>query len=184
MSKKVYVFIDAANLWEVQKAKAERLDFAKLKRYLKSVHEATSIKVYYYDAYPRSETRDYDVGGKHKFYVYLEKALNFIVRKKPFKQIRIESGVGLVVEEKGNMDVEMAIDVVNQCNNYDEVVFFSGDSDFLALVRFIHGRGKKVYIYSSQNNISTELRTGGDGYNDILNIKADIWRGELKRRGK
>lgn len=43
---------------------------------------------------------------------------------------------------------------------------------------------KKVYVYSSRNNISTELRTGGDGYNDILNIKADIWRGELKRRGK
>lgn len=181
--KTVFVFIDAANLWEVQKAKAKILDLEKLKNYLKSTHEASKIKVYYYDAYPKPGTRDHDVGNKHRFYVYLEKALKFVVRKKPLKQIRVETERGTVVEEKGNMDVELAIDVVNQVRKYDEAVLFSGDSDFLALARFIHSRSKKVYIYSSRNNISTELRTGGDGYTDILKIQADIWRGDLKRRG-
>lgn len=182
MSKSVYVFIDASNLWAVQKAKGQMFDLAKLKNYLKSFHSANSIRVYYYDAYPKPETREYSVEGKFRFYVYLEKALKFVVRKKPLKQIRTEAERGIVVEEKGNMDVEMAIDVVNQIKNYDEAIFFTGDSDFLALVRFIHSRDKKVYIYSSRNNISTELRTGGDGYHDILAIDTDIWREKVKRR--
>ena len=182
--KKLYVFIDASNLWAVQKSKGKTLDLAKLKKFLKDKHKASATKVYYYDAYPKAETRDHDVSGKHRFYVYLEKALGFVVRKKPLKQIRVETERGVVVEEKGNMDVEMAIDIVNQSKNYDEAVILSGDSDFLALLRFIHSRNKKVFIYSSRNNISSELRTGGDGYTDILKISADIWRDEVRRRAK
>lgn len=184
MNKRVFVFIDASNLWAVQKAKGRMFDLAKLKAFLKASHQATDVKVYYYDAYPKPETRDHDVSGKHKFYVYLEKALGFVVRKKPLKQIRIDTERGVVVEEKGNMDVEMAIDVVNQVKNYDEAIFFTGDSDFLALVRFIHSRDKKVFVYSSRNNVSSELRTGGDGYEDILKIADDIWREEVRRREK
>lgn len=184
MSKKVFVFIDASNLWAVQKAKGQLFDLAKLKAFLKSKHVASEIKVYYYDAYPEQKTREYSVDGKFRFYVYLEKALKFVVRKKPLKQIKVETDAGLVIEEKGNMDVEMAIDVVNQVKNYDEAILFSGDSDFLALVRFARNKGKKVFIYSSRNNVSTELRTGADGYTDVLTISDNIWRGEVRHREK
>jgi uncharacterized LabA/DUF88 family protein len=179
---RVYVFIDASNLWAVQKAKGQLFDLAKLKEYLRNKHKADEIRVYYYDAYPEQKTREYSVEGKFKFYVYLEKALKFIVRKKPLKQIKVATESGVVVEEKGNMDVEMAIDVVNQINSYDEAVFFSGDSDFLALIRFARNKGKKVYVYSSRNNVSTELRTGADGYMDVLTIVDDIWRSKVRRR--
>jgi uncharacterized LabA/DUF88 family protein len=182
MNKRVYVFIDASNLWAVQKTKGKFFDLAKLRDYLKQQHDASDIRVYYYDAYPDKNTREYSLDGKFKFYVYLSKALKFVVRKKPLKQIKIVTEQGLVVEEKGNMDVEMAIDVVNQINNYDEAVLFSGDSDFLALVRFARNKGKKVYVYSSRNNVSTELRTGADGYTDVLTIQDDIWRAEVKHR--
>lgn len=180
----VYVFIDASNLWAVQKAKGQMFDLSKLKQFLKTEHRAKRILIYYYDAYPLQKTREYSTEGKFKFYVYLEKALKFIVRKKPLKQIKIEREDGLLVEEKGNMDVEMAIDFVNQINKYQEAILFSGDSDFLALVRFARNKNKKVYIYSSKNNVSSELRTGADGYTDILNIQADIWGRELKHRNK
>lgn len=184
MSRTVYVFIDASNLWAVQKAKGTFLDLAKLKTYLKKQHTADKIRIYYYDAYPEQNTRDYSVDGKFKFYVYLEKALDFVVRKKPLKQIRVETERGVIVEEKGNMDVEMAIDVVNQVEKYDEAVLFSGDSDFLALIRFARNKGRKFYIYSSRNNVSTELRTGADGYTDILKIEDDIWRDKVRRRAR
>lgn len=183
-NRTVYVFVDASNLWAVQKAKGKMFDLSKLKAYLKTHHHADDIKVYYYDAYPKQGTRDHDVSGKFRFYVYLEKALGFVVRKKPLKQIRVDTERGIAVEEKGNMDVELAIDVVNQVKNYDEAILFTGDSDFLALVRFIHSRKKKVFIYSSRNNVSSELRTGGDGYTDILKITDDIWRENVKRRAK
>lgn len=184
MSRRVFVFIDASNLWAVQKAKGKFFDLAKLKKYLQNAHTATEIRVYYYDAYPDQKTREYSVDGKHKFYVYLEKALKFVVRKKPLKQIKVVNGDELTVQEKGNMDVEMAIDVVNQVNNYDEAILFSGDSDFLALIRFARNKGKKVFVYSSRNNVSTELRTGADGYTDVLKIEEDIWRAEVRHREK
>ena len=38
-----------------------------------------------------------------------------------------------------------------------------------------------ILLQNSKNNISEELRTGGDGYSDILNIE-DIWGRKLKYR--
>ncbi len=180
----MYVFIDASNLWAVQKTKGQLFDLAKLVGYLKTKHTAQVLKVYYYDAYPRQETRTYSVAGKFQFYVFLEKALKFVVRKKPLKQIKVPTPEGYIIEEKGNMDVEMAIDIVNQVGKYDQAILFSGDSDFLALARFARNKGKKVFIYSSRNNVSTELRTGADGYTDVLTIEADIWRDSIARRTK
>jgi len=82
------------------------------------------------------------------------------------------------------MDVEITIDALHHIQKYNIAVLFTGDSDFLALVTYLHARDKKVYIFSSKNNISEELRTGGDGYCDVLTIKDDIWGRELKRRPK
>jgi len=178
----VYVFIDASNLWEAQKVKGRFIDFEILKAFLKQRYSAKTLQVFYYTAYPKEGTREYNTDNKHKFYTYLKKGLNFMVRKKPLKQIRVITEEGEGIEEKGNMDVELTIDAVNFIQKYDIAVLFTGDSDFLALINYIRSRGKKAYIYSSKNNISTELRTGGDGYIDILSIKSGIWRGSIQHR--
>lgn len=184
MKKRVAVFVDASNLWAVQKVKGQYFDLKNLKQFLQKSHTATSIAVYYYDAYPEASTRDYDTSKKHAFYTYLKKGLGFTVRKKPLKQLHITTSQGVAVQEKGNMDVELVIDAVNKIDDYDEAILFSGDSDFLALVRFIRNKGKAVYIYSTRTNISRELLTGGDGYRDILGIKDNIWRGKIEHRNK
>ncbi|KKT61228.1 MAG: hypothetical protein UW74_C0051G0002 [Candidatus Giovannonibacteria bacterium GW2011_GWC2_44_8] len=80
------------------------------------------------------------------------------------------------------MDVEMTIDSMHYMKKYDTSVFFTGDSDFLALITYLRNGGKKVYIFSSKNNISQELRTGADGYTDVLTIETDIWGKDLKYR--
>ena len=82
------------------------------------------------------------------------------------------------------MDVEMTIDAIHHKDEYNVAIFFSGDSDFLALVTYLKQGNKKVYIYSSRNNISEELRTGGDGYTDVLKITEDIWGRELRYRNE
>ena len=112
----------------------------------------------------------------------MKKGLKFIVRKKELKRINVLTEEGESIEEKGNMDVEIAIDALHNLKKYDIAIFFSGDADFLALISYIKRAGKKVYIFSSKNNVSTELRTGGDGYFDVLNIQEDIWRRELRHR--
>jgi uncharacterized LabA/DUF88 family protein len=182
MKNVVYAFIDASNLWQAQKVRGELFDLEKLKNYLKQKHKASELKVYYYTAYPKEGTREYSTEGKHKFFTYLKKGLGFVVRKKELKRIKINSDQGEIIEEKGNMDVEMTIDAVNLVNKYSTAILFTGDSDFLALVIYIKNHNKKVYIYSSQNNISSELRTGGDGYVDVLKIYKNIWRNQIKHR--
>ncbi|MGQ2985481.1 LabA-like NYN domain-containing protein [Flavobacterium sp.] len=181
---RIAVFIDASNLWEAQKTKGRFFDFEKLRAFIRTTYTAQSIEVFYYTAYPANGTRDYSLDGKHKFFTYLSKALGFIIRKKQLKRITVQTDMGAVIQEKGNMDVEMAIDILHHLNTYDIAVLFSGDSDFLALVSYLRNRGKKVYIYSSKNNISEELRTGADGYTDVLKIKEDIWRGEIIRQSQ
>jgi len=180
----IYVFIDASNLWEVQKAKGRFFDYEKLKNFIKEKFNGSSIEVFYYSAYPAEGTRDYSLDGRHKFFTFLKKGLKFIVRKKELKRISVITPEGESMEEKGNMDVEITIDALHHIKNYNIAVFFTGDSDFLALVTYLRARAKKVYIFSSKNNVSEELRTSGDGYFDVLDIENDIWGRELKRRPK
>ena len=82
--------------------------------------------------------------GKHKFYTFLNKGLGFIVRKKELKRISVIDEHGESIEEKGNMDVEMTIDALHYLEEYNTAVFFSGDSDFLALVAYLRNHSKKV----------------------------------------
>ena len=122
---------------------------------------------------------------KHDFFTYLNKGLGFEVRKKELKRIStIDEKLGECVKEKGNMDVEMTIDVMHHIEKYNTAIFFTGDSDFLALISYIMNKGKKTFVFSSQNNISEELRTGGGGYDDLLDLEADIWGYKLKHRSE
>lgn len=182
--KSIYVFIDASNLWEAQKAKGKFLDYEKVKQCIKNKFNGSAIKVFYYTAYPADGTRSYSLDGKHKFFTFLKKGLGFEVRKKELKRIHVTDGHGESIKEKGNMDVEITIDALHHLAKYDLAILFSGDADFLALVSYIRNAGKKVYIFSSKNNISQELKTGGDGYFDVLNLREDVWGKELKRRAE
>lgn len=179
-----YIFIDASNLWQAQKAKGKFFDYQKLTNFVKKTHAASLVKVFYYTAYPADGTRSYGLDGRHKFFTFLKKGLGFTVRKKELKRISVATSQGEIMEEKGNMDVEMTIDAIHYKNQYDTAALFSGDSDFLALITYLRRDGKKVHVYSSRNNVSEELRTGADSYTDVLQIEDDIWGRELVHRPK
>ena len=179
----IYVFIDASNVWNAVKSVKKFIEYKKLKTYFMHNFSASKVEIFYYDAYPKDGTRDYDLDGKHKFYTYLKKGLGFIVRKKELKRISVVGENGESIIEKGNMDVEITIDALHNINKYNMAVLFSGDADFLALVNYLKNHGKKVYIFSSKDNISHELKTGGDGYFDLKDI-GEIWGKDLKYREK
>ena len=179
----IYVFIDASNVWNAVKSVKKFIEYKKLKTYFMHNFSASKVEIFYYDAYPKDGTRDYDLDAKHKFYTYLKKGLGFIVRKKELKRISVVGENGESIMEKGNMDVEITIDALHNINKYNMAVLFSGDADFLALVNYLKNHGKKVYIFSSKDNISHELKTGGDGYFDLKDI-GEIWGKDLKYREK
>lgn len=178
----LYVFIDSSNLWAAQKSKQKLLDYSKILHYIKYNFNPDALKIFYYAAYPAEGTRLYSIKNKHKFFTFLKKGLGFEVRKKELKRIKIvDENLGERIKEKGDMDVEITVDAMYHINKYDTAIFFTGDSDFLPLINHLKNNDKKVYILSSRNNISEELRTAGHGYCDVLSIE-NIWGNNLKNR--
>jgi uncharacterized LabA/DUF88 family protein len=176
--RKVAVFIDAGNLWSSYRELGKLLDFVKLEDFISRKFEAPVFQIFYYVAYPKEGTRQkQELDGLHKFLTFLEKKLGFKVVKKELKTIFIRDKNGDVIvdasgkpasREKGNFDVEMTIDVLRHMLFYDTAVFFSGDSDFLPPMNYLRQSAKKkVLVFSTRRCVSTELRTGGDGYFDL-----------------
>lgn len=177
----VYVFIDASNVWSIIKSARRFIEYKFLRDFFMKECDSKAVEIFYYDAYPKNGTREYDMSAKHKFLTYLKKGLGFNVKKKELKRISTIDGEAEVVIEKGNMDVEIVIDALHNKGNYNIAIFFTGDCDFLPLVTYLRKNNKKVYIFSSKDSISHELKTGGDGYFDLRRID-EIWGKELKHR--
>ncbi|MBN2853916.1 NYN domain-containing protein, partial [Patescibacteria group bacterium] len=168
--------------WAAQKSKQRLLDYEKILNYIKDNFKSNVLKIFYYAAYPAEGTRFYSMENKHKFFTFLKRGLGFEVRKKELKRIKIlDDDLGEIIKEKGDMDVEITVDAMYHIDKYDAVIFFSGDSDFLPLINHLKNNDKKIYILSSRNNISEELRTAGNGYCDVLDIE-NIWGRDLKNR--
>ena len=84
---------------------------------------------------------------------------------KPAKEFTDASGRRRV---KGNMDIELAIDMLELADHLDHVVLFSGDSDFRRLVEAVQRRGVRVTVVSSVKTsppmIADELRRQADQF--------------------
>jgi len=93
-------------------------------------------------------------------------AIGFYVFIKPLKKIKIdkdENSFKIYDKDhiyKANFDVEITADILLDKTKTDEVIIFSGDSDFQYLCKKLKDIGKKVIIYSSRKTISWELKLG------------------------
>jgi uncharacterized LabA/DUF88 family protein len=84
----------------------------------------------------------------------------FTVRSKPVKLIRDKvTGQERV---KGNVDIELALEMVARESTYDVAVLFSGDSDFKRVIEVLQSRGKRVFVVSSRDSVSRELIHAAD----------------------
>ncbi|MBI4359776.1 MAG: hypothetical protein HY564_01625, partial [Candidatus Jacksonbacteria bacterium] len=54
---KIYVFIDASNVWNAVKSVKKFIEYKKLKTYFMHNFSASKVEIFYYDAYPRDGTR-------------------------------------------------------------------------------------------------------------------------------
>ena len=144
---KTVVFIDASNIYHSQKQLGWNIDLRKLYQTLHA--ELNCFRLFYYLAY------DPENIGQKKFIDFLE-IVGYAVRKKPIKFIkddRVERG-GYY---KGNFDVELTVDALDNRDRYDSVILFSGDSDFEALVKYLKKHKKRCIVVSTKGHISIEL---------------------------
>lgn len=153
MSKlKVKVFIDGSNIYFAQKKMDKWLDWVKVKRHLTRRYNVVEVRYY---AGRRSNDK-----RVQSFLIKLEK-IGFLVVSKLVKKIRNEMGREI---EKANFDVEITGDVLESSDELDTVVLFSGDSDFHYLAKLLRKKGKQLFVYSSRQTLSWELKLSADKY--------------------
>lgn len=189
----IAVFIDDGNVWSSYKSLGKMLDYTKLKSFLEEKFDGVISEgnVFFYKAYPKAGTREYSLEPQQKFMTFLRRGLGFRTRSKELKIILARDKNGDLIHdqktgkpatfEKGNFDVELAIDAIHFSEKYDILVLFSGDSDFLPLIRFLKSAGKKSFIFSTKSSVSSELRTGTDGYFDLADCP-EIHGADLQHR--
>ncbi len=82
---------------------------------------------------------------------------------KPTKEYTDASGRRKI---KGNMDIELAIDMMEMAKHLDHIVLFSGDGDFRRLVEAVQRKGVRVTVVSTIRSsppmVADELRRQAD----------------------
>ena len=61
-------------------------------------------------------------------------------------------------EKKCDLDVEMAIDLVKERDNYDTIILFSGDGDLMYAMKYLHEEYKKeCYVFGARDHVGREV---------------------------
>lgn len=163
-STKAAVFIDAANVIYSQRTLKWQIDFKKLMDYFKNNYQLDNV--YFYFAYVKDDKKQQGFFGKLKQWGYK-------IRTKEVKLIRQADGNIL---KKGNLDVELTIDAVEDLKFYSTAILMSGDSDFHALVRYLQNRDKKVVVISSKGHVSYELLKAANKYINFNTLREFVER--------
>ncbi len=170
------IFIDGSNLYATAKALNLDIDYRKLLEYFRS--HARLIRANYYTAII-----------EHADYSPIRPLVDWLdyngysVVTKPAKEFTDAQGRRKI---KGNMDVEIAVDIMEIKDKLDHVVLFSGDGDFARLVEAVQRKGLRVTVVSTLKSkppmIADDLRRQADQFIEILYLAEQIGRTDGERR--
>ena len=161
---KAKVYIDGANIFYAQKKIGWSLDWSKIKEVLGKDREV--IEWRYYVAVKDGEDQ------MQSYLRYLD-AIKFTAVTKSLKKINLQP-TGYMY--KANFDVEMAVDILLDKASVDEVILFSGDSDFSYLIRKLRDAGKKVTVFAFRQTIAWELKLAASKVIYLDKMKDEIMR--------
>jgi uncharacterized LabA/DUF88 family protein len=176
--EKTTVFIDGSNLYMSMRALNFNIDYSKLRDMFRN--ESRLIRIFYYTAV-RPDQREHDPLAP--LIDWLEYN-GFTMVTKLAKEFTDNNGVRRI---KGNMDIELAIDMLEMAQYTDHAVLFSGDGDFRRLIEVIQRRGVRVSVVSTTKSrpsmASDDLRRQADSFIDLFDMIPFIKR-ERKEEGE
>jgi len=168
-TERVALFIDGANLYSTSRNLGFDVDYRNLLEFFR--RKAHVIRAYYYSAV--LDTEEYSP-LKYNGYTLVTK---------PAKEFTDATGRRRV---KGNMDIELAIDMLELADKIDHAVLFSGDSDFRRLVEAVQRRGVRVSVVSSIRTtppmVADELRRQADQFLELADIAPEFTRRQIEPR--
>lgn len=75
---------------------------------------------------------------------------------------------------KANVDIEMALDIIEMLDRLDVVCLVSGDGDFQRLVEVVQGKGVRVEVVAVGSSTAANLRNAADHYIDLQSVLQKI----------
>ncbi len=172
-TERIALFIDGANLYSTAKTLGFDIDY---KRLLECFSEqGRLIRSFYYTAL----LEDQEYSPIRPLVDWLDYN-GFTLVTKPLKEFTDSMGRRKV---KGNMDIELAIDMMEMAERLDHIVLFSGDGDFRRLVEAVQRKGVRVTVISTISTqppmIADELRRQADNFVDLQDLHNLIARSPM-----
>ena len=175
--ERVALFIDGANLYGTSKSLGFDIDYKRLMGFFGE--RAHLIRAFYYTAL----IEDQEYSPIRPLVDWLDYN-GYTMVTKPTKEFTDASGRRKI---KGNMDIELAIDMMEMAEHLDHIVLFSGDGDFRRLVEAVQRKGVKVTVISTIQTqppmIADELRRQADRFVDLNDLTGQIARGPSEGGG-
>ena len=165
---RIALFIDGANLYSAARALNVDLDFRKLSDWFGQ--KGQLVRAYYYTAVVEGE----EFSPIRPLVDWLDYN-GFTVVTKPVKRFTDAQGQSRI---KGNMDIEIAVDMLELAPHLDHMILFSGDGDFRRLVQAVQAKGVRVTVVSTTRTqppqIADELRRQADAFIDLADVMAQF----------
>ena len=175
MHERVALFIDGSNLYAAARALGFDIDYKRLLDVFQK--DGRLIRAFYYTAL----MEDQEYSPIRPLVDWLDYN-GYTMVTKPTKEFTDAAGRRKI---KGNMDIELAIDVMEMAPHLDHIVLFSGDGDFRRLVEAVQRKGVRVSVVSTINSsppmIADELRRQADNFIELSDIQSDIQRAGAPR---
>ncbi len=163
--ERLALFIDGANLYATARALDMEIDYKSLRAHFSK--KGRLLRAFYYTAI----LEDQEYSPLRPLIDWLDYN-GFTLVTKPVKEFTDDQGCRKI---KGNMDIEIAVDMLNISDQLDHVVLFSGDGDFRRLLEAIQRRGVRATVVSSNRTqpsvIADELRRQADQFLDLENMR-------------
>jgi uncharacterized LabA/DUF88 family protein len=168
--ERLALFIDGANLYATARALNMEIDYKAVHAFF--AQKARLVRAFYYTAI----LGDQEYSPLRPLIDWLDYN-GYTLVTKPVKEFTDEQGNRKI---KGNMDIEIAVDMLNISESIDHAILFSGDGDFRRLLEAIQRRGTRVTVISSNKThpsmIADELRRQADQFIDLAQLRDMIGR--------
>ena len=168
--ERIALFIDGPNLYSSSKSLGFDIDYKSLKGLFSE--KGRLIRAMYYTAL----REDQEYTPIRPLVDWLDYN-GFTMVTKPAKEFIDSMGTRKV---KANMDIELAVDVLEMSKHLDHVVLFSGDGDFRSMVEAVQRRGVRVTVVSTMRSqppmVADELRRQADNFVELGDLIDDIAR--------
>ena len=175
--ERIALFIDGPNLYSAARSLGFDIDYKNLLNVFRE--KGTLVRAFYYTAL----VEDQEYSPIRPLVDWLDYN-GYTMVTKPAKEHTDATGRRKI---KGNMDIELAIDMLEMAGHIDHAVLFSGDGDFRRVVEAVQRKGVRVTVVSTFRAnppmVADELRRQADTFVELQDITKYIARQSRREDG-